>query len=214
MKPIRKEGAWPAYSKEKGLAGLGHTAAMSTPQPAVTAGDSTPPMDWVEPQPRRRAFVSRAASEEWLIGFVCLAIDIVSWILIYGAISYVRRDQFLVGPFEFVLVDVIQLTFICQALFMIGVYARQNDTRTLTYMAEHILAIAAAAAVSSLLIYAAATFDSSMKPSRSAVLVSFVIFLPWSILYRRVIWKYLSSSAATRAFLVIGSGELAARFFE
>jgi exopolysaccharide biosynthesis polyprenyl glycosylphosphotransferase len=171
-------------------------------------------MEWAEPLPRRRALISRGARNEWLVGFVCLAIDIVSWILIYGAISYVRRDQFLVGPFEFLLVDVIQLTFICQALFMIGGYDRHNDTRTLTYMAEHILAIAGAAAVSSLLVYAAATFDSSMKPSRSAVLVSFVIFLPWSILYRRVIWKYLSSSAATRAFLVIGSGELAARFFE
>jgi len=163
------------------------------------------------PQP---ATVSRIAGEEWLVGFACLAIDVISWILIYGAISYVRRDQFLVGPFEFLLVDVIQLIFICQAIFMIGGYDRKNDTRTLTYMAEHILAIAGAAAISSLLVYAAATFDSSMKPSRSAVLVSFVVFLPWSILYRRIIWKYVSSSAATRAFLVIGSGDLAARFYE
>ena len=181
--------------------------------------DANPRVDWqgendpaaAAPQP---ATVSRIAGEEWLVGFVCLAIDVISWILIYGAISYVRRDQFLVGPFEFLLVDVIQLIFICQAIFMIGGYDRKNDTRTLTYMAEHILAIAGAAAISSLLVYAAATFDSSMKPSRSAVLVSFVVFLPWSILYRRIIWKYVSSSAATRAFLVIGSGDLAARFYE
>jgi exopolysaccharide biosynthesis polyprenyl glycosylphosphotransferase len=186
----------------------------TTSATATAAANADPPMDWAGAGAPPRALVSRVARDEWLIGFACLALDVVSWILLYGAISFVRRDQFLVGPFEFLLVDVIQLIFICQALFMIGGYDRKNDTRTLTYMAEHILAIAGAAAVSSLLVYAAATFDSSMKPSRSAVLFSFAVFLPWSLLYRRVIWKYISSSAASRAFLVIGSGELAARFYE
>jgi exopolysaccharide biosynthesis polyprenyl glycosylphosphotransferase len=162
--------------------------------------------------PRRP--LDKVRAYDWGAGLLCLALDIVSWILIYGATTYLRRDQFLVGPFEFLLVDVIQVAVICQALFMIGGYDRNNDTRTLTYTAEHILAIAGAAAISSLLVYSAAAFDGSMKPSRSAVLISFVAFLPWSIIYRRTIWKYLSSSAATRAFLVIGSGELAARFYE
>ena len=138
----------------------------------------------------------------------------MSWILLYGVISYLRRDIFLVGPFEFVLVDVIQLVVICQALYMIGGYDRNNDKQTLTYTAEHILAIAAAAAISSLIVYAAATFDSSMKPSRSAVLLSFLVFLPWSIMYRRILDRFLAESTASRAFLVIGSGELAARFYE
>jgi len=193
---------------------------MPAPHSSTSAAaDADPEMDWQrEPAagilPAQRGLVSRVAREEWLVGFACLTVDIISWIVIYGAITFLRRDQFLVGPFEFLLVDVIQLTFICQALLMIGGYDRKNDTRTLTYMAEHILAIAGAAAVSSLLVYAAATFDSSMKPSRSAVLISFAVFLPWSILYRRVLWKYLSSTAAARAFLVIGSGEVARRFYE
>ena len=187
--------------------------------PATQVDDSAPLAWETEPVSEntttpRNKLSARAAVQEWLVSFVCLTVDVVSWILIYGVISYIRRDQFLVGPFEFLLVDVIQLIVICQALFMIGGYDRNNDTRTLTYTAEHILAIAGAAAVSSLIVYAAATFDSSMKPSRSAVLVSFVVFLPWTIFYRRIIWKYVSSSAASRAFLVIGSGELAARFYE
>ena len=163
---------------------------------------------------RRRSIFSALAASEWAVGLATLAIDVTSWILIYGVISYLRRDIFLVGPFEFLLVDVIQLVVICQALYMIGGYDRNNDKRTLTYTAEHILAIAAAAAISSLLVYAAATFDSSMKPSRGAVLLSFLVFLPWSILYRRVLHRFLAESTAGRAFLVIGSGELAARFYE
>src|SRR6185437_10127081 len=110
-------------------------------------------------------------------------------------------------PFEFFLVDVVQLVVICQSLFMIGGYDRNNDTRTLTYMAEHILAIAGAAAISSLLVYAAATFDSSMKPSRSAVLVSFLVFLPWSLIYRRTLYRFIAEWTAGRALLVSGSGE-------
>jgi len=53
-----------------------------------------------------------------------------------------------------------------------------------------------------------------MKPSRSAVLLSFLVFLPWSIMYRRILHRFLAESTAGRAFLVIGSGELAARFYE
>jgi exopolysaccharide biosynthesis polyprenyl glycosylphosphotransferase len=163
---------------------------------------------------RRRGLRSAVAVNDWLIGFLCLAIDVISWVVIYGVTTYLRSDNFLVGPFEFLLVDVVQLVVICQALFMIGGYDRNNDTRTLTYTAEHILAVAGAAAVSSLLVYAAATFDSSMKPSRSAVLISFLVFLPWSIMYRRVIYRFWAESTAGRAFLVIGSGDLAARFYE
>ena len=150
---------------------------------------------------------------DWIVGLLFVAIDIVSWMAIYGVTTYFRSDNFLVGPFEFLLIDVVQLVVICQALFMIGGYDRNNDTRTLTYMAEHILAIAGAAAISSLIVYAAATFDSSMKPSRSAVLVSFLVFLPWSLLYRRLLYRFIAESTAGRAFLVIGSGEIAARFY-
>ncbi len=157
---------------------------------------------------------SRLAHSEWLISFAIFVTDILSWIIIYGTISYVRRDLFFVGPFEFLLVDVIQVAVICQALFMVGGYDPNNDKRALTYTAEHILAIIGAAAVSSLIVYSAAAYDGSIKPSRGVVFLAFIVFLPWSIMYRRVIQRFLTESSAGRAFLVIGSGDLAARFYE
>jgi exopolysaccharide biosynthesis polyprenyl glycosylphosphotransferase len=156
----------------------------------------------------------RVVLQDWVAGFACFAADAISWMLIYGLISYLRRDQFFVGPLEFVLVDVIHLVVICQALFMIGGYDRNNDMRTLTYMAEHILAIAGAAIVTSFLIYTAAAFDQTIKPSRGVMLLSFLVFMPWSLLYRRMWMQVASSSAAGRAYLVIGSGELARNFYE
>jgi exopolysaccharide biosynthesis polyprenyl glycosylphosphotransferase len=187
------------------------------PRPAVSAESH----EWDENVKRQtgigrreRSFFSALLGGDWTVGLLFLVIDVVSWIAIYGVTTFLRSDNFVVGPFEFFLVDIVQLVVICQALFMIGGYDRNNDTRTLAYTAEHILAIAGAAAISSLLVYAAATFDSSMKPSRSAVLVSFLIFLPWSIVYRRLFHPFIAESTAGRAFLVIGSGELAARFYE
>jgi exopolysaccharide biosynthesis polyprenyl glycosylphosphotransferase len=189
------------------------TAAVTIESPGEETSALKPSI--TDPQPmRKRGFASTVAAQDWAVGFLLAAVDVISWILIYGTVSYLRRDLFFVGPLEFLLVDVIQVAVICQALFMIGGYDRNNDMRSLTYTAEHILAIAGAAAVSSLIVYSAAAFDSSIKPSRGVMLLSFVAFLPWSIAYRRVVQRFVAESTAARAFLVIGSGELAARFYE
>src|SRR6266446_2565479 len=151
---------------------------------------------------------------DWMTALVYLACDIVCWVLIYAIVGYLRRDAFFVSPFEFVLVDCITVAVIVQALYIIGGYARNTETRSLTYTAEHILAVAAAAAISSLIIYSAAAYDVTMKPSRGVLLISFMLFLPISLIYRRFTRRGIAASAAQRAFLVIGSGELARRFYE
>src|SRR5260370_28889520 len=53
-----------------------------------------------------------------------------------------------------------------------------------------------------------------MKPSRGVLLISFIFFLPISLTYRRFFRQLIAASAAQRAFLVIGSHELATRFYE
>jgi len=151
---------------------------------------------------------------DWIVPLFYLTCDIVCWVLLYGLVGYVRRDAFFLSPFEFVLVDLVTLAVLLQALYIIGGYSRYTEVLSLTYTTEHILAVAAAAALSSLLIYSAATFDQAMKPSRGVLLVSFMAFLPISLIYRRFFRQLFAASAAQRAFLVIGSGELATRFYE
>src|SRR5260370_2997452 len=53
-----------------------------------------------------------------------------------------------------------------------------------------------------------------IKPSRSVLLISFIFFLPVSLTYRRFFRQLIATSAAQRAFLVIGSGDSATRFYE
>jgi exopolysaccharide biosynthesis polyprenyl glycosylphosphotransferase len=151
---------------------------------------------------------------DWIAALLYMVCDIICWVVLYGIVGYVRRDQFFVSPFEFVLVNGVVLAVILQALYIVGGYSRNTEMRGLIYTTEHILAIAAAAAISAMLIYSAATFDQTMKPSRGMLLLSFMLFLPVSLLYRRAIRNYVVASSADRTFLVIGSGTAAARFYD
>src|SRR6266446_7288106 len=162
----------------------------------------------------RKRLLAKIAEHDWIVALFYVGCDIVCWVLLYGIVGYLRRDQFFTTPLEFVLVDCIVLAVILQSLYIIGGYNRNIETRSLTYTAEHILAIAAAAAISSLIIYSAAAYDASMKPSRGVLLISFVAFLPLSLVYRRFMRRHIATSTAQRTFLVIGSGQMAAQFYE
>lgn len=155
----------------------------------------------------------RYVAHEWLVTGVLLVLDVTSWMLIYAAVSMVRGDAFFVTPLQLFVIEGLQLGVIVAMLFVIGGYNRHTEMRGLAYTTEHILATAAALAVSSLLVYTAATFDQSMRPSRGVMLLSFALFLPFSIFYRRAIRGAVSASTAGRAFLVVGSGALAAEFY-
>ena len=155
----------------------------------------------------------RLVEQEWAPGLFFFLCDVVGWFVIYGVLGFIRHDALFSSGFEFAVIDFIQLAVIIQAIFIIGGYSSRVEMRGLTYTAEHILAMITALCVSALVLYDAATFDHAMKPSRSVVLASFIIFTPLSLLYRRALGARLAEASANRAFLVIGAGELAAKFY-
>ncbi len=163
---------------------------------------------------RTRGWIARASDQEWSVSALFLFLDVVAWFVIYGFTSLVRGDAYYSSAFVFFIVDLLQATVIVSALYTIGGYDRSTETRSLVYATEHLLAVIVAGVVSAALIYSAASFDSTMKPSRGVVLVSFMIFLPVSLEYRRWLRSRFVATVAERAFLVIGSGALAQRFFE
>src|SRR4051812_37528653 len=157
--------------------------------------------------------IRRFADQEWAPAFLFFFCDVICWLGIYGVLGYLRHDALFSSGFEFAVIDVIQLAVIVQALFVIGGYSSRVEMRGLTYTAEHIIAMLSALGVSALILYAAATYDHAMHPSRSVVLASFVAFTPISLFYRRALSRRVAAASANRAFLVIGAGELAANFF-
>src|SRR5437667_5224999 len=166
------------------------------------------------PAGRRVGFWSHFLSHEWASAALYLLLDVVTWLAIYRLVGWFRYDAFYATPFQFFIINLIQLGVIVAALYFIGGYDRAVEKLTLGYAAEHILAVIAAGVVSALLIYSAATFDQTMKPSRGVLLLSFAIFLPVSLAYRRWIRQYVVASSAGRSFLVIGCGAMAAGFYE
>src|ERR1044071_788614 len=157
---------------------------------------------------------SQFVSHEWSSAAIYLFLDVASWLAIYRIAGWFRYDAFYATPFQFFVINFIQLGVIVAALYFIGGYDRTVETLPLVNAAEHILAVVAAALFSAMLIYSAATFDQTMKPSRGVLLLSFAIFLPLSLAYRRWIRQYVVASSANRSFLVIGGGATAARFYE
>src|ERR1043166_3354983 len=188
-------------------------ASRRTVDRAEDGTDARPASGDGESAVAARPPATRGFSHDWSPAGLDLFLDVLSWVATYGTISFLRRDMFsATTPLEFFLVDVLQLVVIVQALFIVGGYDRHTDMRTLSYTTEHILALIGAAAVSALLVYSAATFAHSMKPSRGVVLLSFILFVPVSLGYRRWIRRFVVTASANKAFLVIGSGDVAARF--
>src|SRR4029077_1862129 len=163
---------------------------------------------------RRAGFCSQFLSYEWSSAALYLFLDVVSWLAIYRVAGWFRYDAFYATPFQFFVINLIQLGVIVAALYFVGGYDRNVEKLTLGYAAEHILAVTAAALGRAMLMYSAATFDQTMKPSRGVLLLSFAIFLPLSLAYRRWIRQYVVASSAGRSFLVIRGGATAAPCYE
>lgn len=156
----------------------------------------------------------RGPTQDWIAALLYLGLDVAVWITVYGLFSFLRHDAFYTTPLQFVVVDVIQLITIVGAVLIISGYNRHTDMRTLSFTTEYVLALISAAGLSALLIYSAATYDQSMNPSRAIMLLSFIIFTPISLGYRRLIGRYMLQSTAARTFLVLGSGPAAIGFYE
>ncbi len=150
---------------------------------------------------------------EWIVTVGLLGLDLALWVTIYLTATLVRDDSFFVTPLQFGLVAFLQLICIIGAMAVIGAYNRHTEIRGLPYATEHVLALLGAAMFSALLVYAAAAFDETMKPSRAAFTICFAAFLVLSLAYRRLVWRFIAASTAHRAFLVVGGGPMAAEFY-
>jgi exopolysaccharide biosynthesis polyprenyl glycosylphosphotransferase len=164
--------------------------------------------------PARQQEGNVSIRQDWLTALFFVGLDVVFWVGIYSTAGFIRHDAFYSAPLQYFMVEAVPLLIVIQAVFIIGGYDRETETRGLTYTAEHVLAMVGALAVSFAAVYSIATFDQSMHPSRAVLLISFVAFTPVSLAYRRIVRHSVAASTAQRAFLVIGAGEMAKQFYK
>lgn len=161
-----------------------------------------------------RRLLGSVFRQDWLTGVLCLGLDVAGWLAIYGLAVSLRDNTAYDDAFSFLTIHLLGLTVIVLTLFVVGGYDRRTDMRSLGYTSEHILALTAAVGVASLLIYSVAAFGYAMRPSRGALWVSFVTFVPVSLAYRRFVSRLVAVNMAHKTFLVLGAGEIARRFYE
>src|SRR5881227_4112597 len=92
-------------------------------QSKLLVDDLIEPPVWKEPasalgsaDKELRRTLRNVGHHDWIAALLYMGCDMVCWVVLYGIVGYVRRDQFFVSPFEFVLVDCVVLAVILQAL--------------------------------------------------------------------------------------------------
>src|SRR2546423_5753826 len=112
---------------------------------------------------RRTGFWSQFLHHEWSSAALYLFLDVVSWIAIYRVVGWFRHDAFYATPFQFFIINVIQLGVIVAALYFVGGDDRTIGKLPLNYAAEHILALTAPAGVRAMLGPSSATLYQTTK---------------------------------------------------
>jgi hypothetical protein len=70
---------------------------------------------------RRAGFWSHFLSHEWSSAALYLFLDLVSWIAIYRVAGWFRYDAFYATPFQFFVINLIQLAVIVAALYFVAI---------------------------------------------------------------------------------------------
>jgi exopolysaccharide biosynthesis polyprenyl glycosylphosphotransferase len=97
---------------------------------------------------------------------------------------------------------------------VVGGYDVKRNMCTLRYTSEHVLAMGAALFLAFFITYVFSSYNTSIKPGRSVLLLAIVMFLPLSLLYRRMWSRRTARRASARQVYVLGKPELAKRLEE
>src|SRR5262245_38473501 len=81
---------------------------------------------------RRVGFWSDFLGHEWSSAALYLFLDVVSWLAIYRVAGWFRYDAFYATPFQFFVINLIQLGVIVAALYFVGGYDRNVEKLTLS----------------------------------------------------------------------------------
>lgn len=147
------------------------------------------------------------------IGVLCLASDFTCWIALHYLASFARHGSFANADYAFSAAAIVQFAALSLALFIVGGYDRRTNFLSLGYMSEHFIAMVAAGCMGAVAIYAGATFEDSVRPSRLVLVASLGLFAVLSVVYRRWISQRLREGASGMFYVVLGAGDLAQAFY-
>jgi len=137
---------------------------------------------------------------------ILLVIDTVAFYLIYFVITFLRTGD----SESFFSSDQILFSMItCNALslYLVGAYEYQKIERSARFISEHLIASIIGATLSLFIILLFVSYADRVGTSRTLLLGTFILFTPFSILYRSLIGKIRAKRKRNKCIIFIGPSD-------
>ncbi len=134
--------------------------------------------------------------------FLALALlDAASVFVVFNVVSFARGVS--AGPliFSALIVPYLILTF---AIYLIDGYRSRTDMLSLDYTSEHVIALFSALLATLLLTFVIFPSGYELQSSRIVIALSYVILIPLTLTYRRVLCQRMESVRVSRSIVFIG----------
>ncbi len=137
---------------------------------------------------------------------ILLAIDTAAFYLIYFVITYLRTGN----SESFFSNDQILFSMVtCNALslYLIGAYEYQKIERSARFISEHLIVSVIGAALSLFIILLFVAYADRVGTNRTSLLGTFILFTPFSILYRSLIGNIRAKRKRNKCIIFIGPSD-------
>jgi exopolysaccharide biosynthesis polyprenyl glycosylphosphotransferase len=151
-------------------------------------------------------------SPSWFWSVWLVVLDLAALFICGLVVSEMRNASVLPNFTAFDEVVIVVSCFLCLAI--VGGYDTKRNMCTLRYASEHVLAMTAAMVFAFFVTYVFSSYNNSIKPGRSVLLLAILMFTPLSLLCRRLWSRRTARRASTRRVYVLGKPELEKRLRE
>lgn len=142
--------------------------------------------------------------------FLLLALDLVGLVLSFNAVAW---GWGIAGPSSWIVTPLlVPLLLVVTAFYLIDAYKSQTDMMSLDYTSEHIIALLAALVGTLVFTFVFLTGGYPLQQSRGVIALSFLVYIPITLAYRRAVYSAGSAARSGRAFVFIGDSETAKDF--
>ncbi|MBW8782073.1 MAG: exopolysaccharide biosynthesis polyprenyl glycosylphosphotransferase [Verrucomicrobia bacterium] len=134
---------------------------------------------------------------------VLVSLDLGMLVFIFNVVGWLRG---IIPAEEFVLVPLLgPAALLILVIYLIDGYKSRTDMMSLDYTSQHIIALAAAMLATLTITFALIPSGYTLQQSRSVIIVSFLVLIPATLFYRRVLSHRFHNARRGRSLVFLGS---------
>jgi exopolysaccharide biosynthesis polyprenyl glycosylphosphotransferase len=145
------------------------------------------------------------------ISLILLCLDAVATLFVFNTVGHLRGlgSGFILDPLA------CPFALLVCSIYLIDGYRRRTDMLRLDYASLHIIAVLFAMIFTVLLTFAFAPAGYELQSSRIVIVFSFILLIPVTLGYRRMIYLHaIAAHAGVRSFVFVGNSSSGAEFVE